>query len=62
MLEDFTTGVAGKKFAEATKEAVDLEAPQTLWETFLRDIGWSKKENRTEKNFIEKRDEKLKEL
>lgn len=62
MLEDFTTGVAGKKFAEATREAVDLEAPQTLWESFLRDIGWTKKENRTEKNFIEKRDEKLKEL
>ena len=61
-LEDFTTGVAGKKFAEATKVTEELEAPQTMWETFLRDIGWNKQENRTEKNFIAKRDEKLKEL
>ena len=61
-LEEFTTGVAGRNWAEANKEVQDLEAPQTLWQTFLRDIGWTKQENRTEKNFLTKRDEKLKEL
>lgn len=30
-LEDFTTGEAGKKFAEERKMTSDLEAPQTLW-------------------------------
>lgn len=61
-LEEFTTGVAGRNWAEANKEVQDLEAPQTVWQTFLRDIGWTKQENRTEKNFLTKRDEKLAEL